>query len=70
MTVFTFKINHIDADRKIIDIDEKQERYVLAETEEEAVEKIEKYRKEMISKGLADFIIQPNPIVEIENVIV
>ena len=70
MTVFAFKIIHLDFNGNIMDYTEKQERYVLAETEEEAEEKIEKYRKEMVSKGFADFIIQPNPSVEIENVIV
>ena len=70
MTVFTFKINHLDFNGNIIDHYEKQERFVLAETEEEAIEKMEKYRNDMINKGYANFTYQFSPTVEIENVIV
>lgn len=48
----------------------KQERYVLANTEEEAIEKMMQYRTEMIKSGSANFIFSFNPTVELENVII
>jgi hypothetical protein len=69
MTVFKFRIFHLEKGC-IADINEKQLRYVLADTEEEAVKKLDKYRKEMISKGFADFILFGCPTVETENVII
>lgn len=50
MTVFTFKIQ-FNGD----DIQDIQERYVLASTEEQAYDKIEEYRKGLVESGCADF---------------
>lgn len=63
MTVFCFKIR-FDGD------DDIQMRYVLARTEEQAVRKIEDYRKGLVERGFADLIYSLNPTVELENVIV
>lgn len=65
MTVFCFKIRF-----EYDDPCDTQERYVLANTEEEAIEKMFQYRTEMIKKGTANFIFSFNPTVELENVIV
>lgn len=65
MTIFTFKIHYSDSI-----FDDVQERYVLAETEEEAQEKLDEYRKRMIADGFADFVVLGYPTVELENVIV
>ncbi len=70
MTVFAFTILHTDKNGKIIDINENQERYVLAATEKEAEKKLDEYRKKMVSEGFCDFIVWPNPTVELENVII
>jgi hypothetical protein len=47
-----------------------QERYVLAETEEEAEAKLNEYRKKMVANGFADFAVLGQPTVELENVII
>lgn len=49
---------------------DKQERYVLADTESEAIMKMQQYRTEMLKKGYANFIFSMSPTVELENVIV
>lgn len=49
---------------------DKQERYVLANTEAEAIGKMQQYRTEMLKKGYANFIFSFNPTVELENVII
>ncbi len=64
MTIFRYTIRYDDSD-----IFGNQYRYVAAETEEEANEKIEAYRKHLVSIGYADFEVVSNPIVEINNVI-
>lgn len=64
-TVFKYTIRYEDSD-----IYGKQYRYVVANSEEEANEKIEAYRKHLVSVGFADFEIECNPIVEIDNVII
>lgn len=70
MTLFKFRITWVDADGKIYDYDAIQERYVVAETEDEAIAKIENYRKEMVNKGFSDFKVHMYPEVECENIIV
>ena len=65
MKVFCFKIRF-----EYDDPFDKQERYVLANTEEEAIEKMLQYRTEMIKKGTRNFIFSFSPTVELENVIV
>ena len=70
MTVFEFKILHLNADGCVADYDENQVRYVLADTEKEAERKLDAYRKDMVSKGFADFKVYANPLVELEGVIV
>ena len=69
MTVFTFKIYHLDGNGQPITNFDIQERYVLAKTEEEAEKKLDEYRKEMVSNGFADFVLLGCPTVELENVI-
>lgn len=61
MTVFVFNIWYID-------LDSMQHRYVVAETEEKAIEKLEKYRNDSIANGISDFI-WAGPWVNTENVI-
>lgn len=46
-----------------------QERFVVANTEQEALEKIERYSKIMVKRGFDKFIWNYNPTVEIEYVI-
>lgn len=70
MTVFTFKIYHLDSNGQPITNFDIQERFVLAETEEEAEKKLDKHRKEMVVNGFADFVVLGCPTVELENVIV
>lgn len=61
MTVFKYNILYNDGD--------KQERYVIAETEDEAEQKIEAHRQQMVKDGFADFRYYGG-WVEIEGVIV
>lgn len=61
MTVFRFNIHFGN--------DDVQRRYVVATTEEEAVEKLESYRRDMVWEGFANFTYD-GPWVEIDNVIV
>lgn len=63
MTVFCFTIYYPITD----DI---QKRYVLAETEQEAIDKMEEHRRHLRYDGLATFDFSYNPTVELENVIV
>ena len=70
MKVFKFRIYHLDANGCIADIDENQERYVLATTENEAEKKLDTYRKALIKQGYADFMLCGIPLVELDNVIV
>ena len=51
------------------DFDQYQFRFVSANTEEEAEEKLNKYRKELIKNGFADFKYC-DPVVEIEGLII
>lgn len=48
--VFKYSI-HFDG----ADIDDIQTRYVVASSEEDAEEKMESYREDMVNKGFADF---------------
>ena len=70
MKVFKFRIFHCDKDGLIYDYTEHQERYVLAETEEEAEKKLDEYRKKMVANGFSDFRFLDCPKVDTENVIV
>lgn len=70
MKVFKFKIYHLDKNNRIIDFDENQERYVVANTEEEAEKKLDKYRIEMMKQGSCDFALIGCATVELENVII
>lgn len=63
MTVFRFTIYYTSTD-------DLQVRYVLAETEEEAIDKMEEYRRTARYDGMANFEFSYNPTVELENVIV
>lgn len=63
MTVFKFNIYF-----KNDSFNDKQERFVVASNEEDAIKKIEEYRKSMISDGFDDFTYS-DAYVEIENVI-
>jgi hypothetical protein len=69
MTIFEFRIFHLNEKGCIADHDEKQFRYVAAETEEEAERKLDAYRKDLIKKGFADFMVCGIPNVELEGVI-
>lgn len=69
MTVFSFRIFHTTKDNQIDDINEVQYRYVVASTEEEAIEKIDAHRIEMINNGFSNFIFN-DPTVEIDSVII
>lgn len=62
MTVFTFKCWY-EGD------DERQERYVLAKSEEEAIKKMELYTESLFNRGFGNLIFA-DPIVELENVII
>lgn len=70
MTVFEFTIYLLDKDGKIVDINETQKRYVVADTEKSAEAKLDNYRKQMIKDGYCDFAIIGCATVEIENVII
>lgn len=63
MTVFEFK-GYFRSDRESI-----QYRYVCAETEADAIKKIEKYVKDLMKMGFDEFVWFDNPIVHIEGVI-
>ena len=63
MTVFRFTIYYPNSD-------DTQVRYVIAETEEEAIEKMEEYRRSVRYDGGASFDFSYNPTVELENVII
>lgn len=63
MTVFKFNIWYI-GDK----YEDMQVRYVIAETEDEAIKKLEDYREKTINDGFADFT-WAGGTVEIENVI-
>ena len=63
MTVFCFTIYYPGTD-------DTQVRYVLAETEEEAINKMEEYRRTARYDGMAYFEFGYNPTVELENVII
>lgn len=69
MTVFEFRIFHLDSKGQIADFNENQFRYVLATDEKEAEKKLDEYRKKMVADGFADFMLCGCPTVEIENVI-
>lgn len=63
MTVFTFRIFYaIDGDY--------QERYVVAETEAEAFEKITAHFEKQHKEGLAMPVYITDPVVEVDNVII
>ena len=49
--------------------DKHQRRYVAAETEGEAIEKIEAYSKSLKEQGFAKLLFSSCPLVEIEGVI-
>lgn len=51
------------------DMDFVQHRFVVAETEEEAVEKMEQYVEELVNSGCARFIFDYNPTVEVDFII-
>ena len=51
------------------DCDQYQFRFVSANTEEQAEEKLNKYRKELIKNGFADFRYG-DPVVEVEGLII
>jgi hypothetical protein len=70
MTVFEFRIYHLDGNGNTEDYTEEQFRYVLADTEEEAERKLEEYRKKMVANGYADFRHCANPKVALDNVII
>lgn len=70
MTVFIFKIYHIDSNGQPTTNFDIQERYVLAKNEQEAEKKLDEYRKRMIADGFADFVALGCPTVELENVII
>ena len=69
MTVFEFRIFHLDTNGRIADLDEKQFRYVMAETEEEAKAKLGAHCRDLLQKGFAGFVYNA-PTVEVENVII
>ena len=52
------------------DLEEITERYVAANTQEEAIEKFEKMSDELVANGFARLISCGDPLVEIENVII
>ena len=64
MTVYEFKGYFKSSPNDI------QYRYVCANTEEEAYEKIEKYARKLVRNGFDRFVWQYNPIVDISSVIV
>ncbi len=51
------------------DLDDIQYRYVVAETEAEAIEKFEAYNAQQVEKGFCRLIMIDYPIVEIDYVI-
>ena len=64
MTVFTFKIFYE------IDDDFAQERFVVAESAEEAIEKINAHFEKLHSEGFMKPVFVSDPFVELYNVIV
>ena len=60
-TVYEFKIIYTDMDI--------QYRYVAADSEEKAEEKMEEYRQSMLDQGFAQFIYRLCSV-ELENVII
>lgn len=63
MTVFRFNVYYSNSD-------DLQVRFVLAENEEEAINKMEEHCRALRYDGIADFHFSYNPTVELENVIV
>lgn len=64
MTVFTFNIFYEN------DFDSIQKRYVLANTEEEAEQKLEAYYDELSKEGFLKPTVIAGGTVELDNVIV
>ena len=64
MTVFSFTIIFPG------DVDDIQTRFVGANTENEAWEKLEKHFEELAKQGFEKPIYTANPYVELENVII
>ena len=65
MKVYCFKVRF-----KGDDLQEVQNRYVLAENEEKAIEKMERYAQKLEEKGFAKVYFSVTPTVELENVII
>lgn len=70
MLLFVFPIYHLDKDGNIMDYDERQERMVVANSEEEAMKKLDEYRKKMVADGFADFRFSENYRIDGTNIIV
>lgn len=65
MKVYCFKIRF-----KGDDLWEAQTRYVLAENEEKAIEKMENHAKKLEENGFAKLYFSVTPTVELESVII
>ena len=64
MTIFKFTICYDN------DFENLQFRYVCAESEAEAIEKLCKHNDNMVKNGYMKFTFDDSPIVEIENIII
>lgn len=65
MKVYCFKVRF-----KGDDLQEVQNRYVLAENEDQAIDKMESYAKKLEEDGFAKVYFSVTPTVELENVII